>query len=115
VWVEFKKEHTLGRSERRHQAEAVSPGDKRDLPAWQATELADRGIAKLLEKDPKQHKPHTEEFVRERLGTMDKAKVLGKLESRKVKVPKGADKAALIDLYVEKVDPGKKGKKGGSQ
>jgi hypothetical protein len=118
VLVEFKKEHLLGRSERRINSVTMQPGEKADLPNWQAIELADRGIVRLLPDGKLATKLHSEEFVRERLGTMDKAVVLRKLESRSIKVPKGLDKPGLIDLYVNEVDPGKvvdvseKGKKG---
>lgn len=112
--IKFLEKHELGASSGTVKR-IMKPGEDAIVTNNQAALLSRRKVAVIAESekvanpvDPKER----EEYVRHRLEKKDKAAVLAKLERLKVKVPKGADKAALIDLYVAEVDPGKKGKNG---
>ena len=103
--IEFLKDHKLGASGRHPWPEAVRAGEKREVAPWLATELQDRGIAKMIGENVPIPRIHTEDFVRERLADKTVKQIVAKLESRGVRAPKSAGKAALIDKYVAEVDP----------
>ena len=116
VEVVFIEKHKLGPASGSVER-VMKPGDEATVTNAQATVLRRRKIvAPAKPEKPKPVDPkEREKFVRYRLERKDKAAVLAKLERLKVKIPKGADKAALIDLYVAEVDPKVKpkgGKKG---